>query len=190
MLKRATVLLLVVLLGSYAAPVSAQTLTEDELAAQFTAELYEYASTHSEEETRTYAEYRLDQLTYSNLIPEPTEANVLEAGISPEVLYGEYTTTIYLDLDYEFNLDNKLRDCTYRKQEVCRTNYNAEILTSAAIASGVFAGCNAITAFSGFIICTAAALAAHALMIQAARERYQTCINNAAWECRKELGLL
>ena len=101
MLKRATVLLLVVLLGSYAAPVSAQNLTKEELAAQFAAELYNYASSHSEEEARAYAQYRLDQLTYSNLAPEPTQTNLLEAGISPEVLYGtgEYTSTIYLDLD-------------------------------------------------------------------------------------------
>src|SRR5689334_13955088 len=112
MVKRATVLLLVVLLASYAAPVSAQTLTEQEWSARFTAELNDYASTHSEAETRAYAQYRLDQLTSSNLIPETTQANLLEAGISPEVLYGETTSAIYLDLDYEFNLDSKLRDCT------------------------------------------------------------------------------
>ena len=88
MLKRATVLLLVVLLGSYAVPVSAQTLTEQEWTVQFTGELTDYASTHSEAETRAYAQYRLDQLTYSNLIPETTQASLLERGISPEVLYG------------------------------------------------------------------------------------------------------
>jgi len=190
MLKTTTVLLLVVLLGSYAAPVSAQTLSEEEWTARFTAELNDYASTHSEAETRAYAQYRLDQLTYSNLIPETTQTSLLEAGISPEVLYGEYTTTIYLDLDYEFNLSSKLSECTFRKQEQCRSTYNSDLLTSAAISTGIFAGCNAITALGGFILCTAAALAAHMLMIQAARERYQTCINNAAWECRKELGLL
>lgn len=100
------------------------------------------------------------------------------------------TSTIYLDLEYDFNLDSRLRECTYRKQEQCRSTYNAELLTSAAIATGIFAGCNAITAFSAFVICVAAALAAHPLMIQAARERYQSCYNNAAWECRKELGML
>jgi uncharacterized membrane protein YgdD (TMEM256/DUF423 family) len=192
MLKRATVLLLVVLLGCYAAPVSAQTLTEEQWTAQFTTELSDYAATHSEEETRAYAQSRLDQLTYSNLIPEST--TVLEAGISPEVLYGtgawSDTSTIYLDMDYEFNLDGKLRECTARKQEQCRTQYNSDLLTSAAISTGVFAGCNAISGLSAFIICTAAAFAAHMLMIQAARQRYQTCQNNAAWECRKELGML
>ena len=128
---RAVVLTLVLLLGCYAAPVSAQTLTEEEWTAQFTTELSEYASTHSEEETRAYAQSRLDQLTYSNLIPEPTQANLLESGISPEVLYGtgEYTNSIYLDLDYEFNRDNQLRDCTYRKQEQCRAAYNADLFT-------------------------------------------------------------
>ena len=184
--------MLVVLLGSYAAPTSAQTLTEEELTTQFSAELYQYASTHSEEDTRAYAQYRLDQLTYSNLIPEPMQTNLLDSAISPEVLYGtgEFTNSVYLDLDSEFNRDTQLRDCTYRRQEQCRTTYNADVLTSAAISTGVFAGCNAITALSGFILCTAAALAAHMLMIQAARERYQSCYNNAAWECRKELGLL
>lgn len=166
MLKRATVFLLVVLLGSYAVPVSGQTLTEQEWTTRFTTELTDYASTHSEAETRAYAQYRLDQLTYSNLIPETTQANLLEAGISPELLYGEYTTTIYLDLDREFNLDSKLRDCTFRKQEQCRSTYNADLLTSAAISTGIFAGCNAITALSGFILCTAAAFAAHMLMIK------------------------
>lgn len=129
MLKRATVLLLVVLLGSYAAPVSAQTLTEQEWTAQFTAELSNYASTHSEQETRAYAQYRLDQLTYSNLIPETSQTNLLEGGISPEVLYGEYTTSIYLDLDRDFNFDSKLRECTFRKQEQCRSTYNADLFT-------------------------------------------------------------
>src|SRR5215211_7593910 len=86
MLKRATVLLLVVLLASYAAPVSAQTLTEEQISSQFAAELYEYASTHSEEEARAYAQYRLDQLTYSNLLPDPMQTNLLDVGISPEVL--------------------------------------------------------------------------------------------------------
>jgi len=142
MLKRATVLLLVVLLGCYAAPVSAQTLTEEQWTAQFTAELTDYASTHTEEETRAYAQYRLDDLTYSNLMPEPTQGNVLEGGISPEVLYGSWgdATTIYLDLEYDFNFDSKLRECTYRKQETCRANYNADLFTSAAISTGIFAG--------------------------------------------------
>ena len=193
MLKRLTVLLLVVLLACYGAPVSAQT-TEEEWTAYFTAELNEYAAMHSEEETRAYAQYRLDQLTYANLIPEATQTNVFEAGILAEVLYGagawSDTTTIYLDLDYEFNLSNKLRECTWRKQEQCRTNYNAEVLTAHALTIGVFAGCNAITVGAGFIACVVAALAAHALLIQAARERYGTCHNNAAWECRKELGML
>ena len=192
MLKRATVLLLVVLLGCYAAPVSAQTLTEEQWNARFTAELTDYASTHSEEETRAYAQSRLDELTYSNLNAEQTQANVLEGGISPEVLYGSWgdATTIYLDLEYEFNFDSKLRDCTFRKQAQCLSAYRAEILTSAAVAAGIFAGCNAITGLSAFIICTAAAFAAHMLMVQAARERYQSCYINAAWECRKELGML
>ena len=194
MFRRATVLSLIVLLACYGAPVSAQTLTEEQWTTHFISELNEYASTHTEEETRAYAQYRLDELTDSNLIPEPTETNVLEAGISPEVLYGtgawSDATTIYLDLDYEFNLDSKLRECTFKRQEQCRTNYNSDLLTSAAISTGVFAGCNAITALSAFIICTAAAFAAHMLMIQAAKERYRTCQNNVAWECRKEVGTL
>ena len=169
---------------TYSIPASAQT-TEEIYKAQFESELYEYASTHSEEETRAYAQYKLDQLTYSNLIDEPAQANLLEAGISPEVLYGN---TIYLDLDRDWYSD-PLRECTRRKQGQCRTDYNAELLTSAAIATGIFAGCNAITAFSAFVVCVAAALVAHMLMIQAARERYQTCYNNAPWACRRELGL-
>jgi len=192
MFKRiVTLMSIAALFSAYSIPASAQT-TEAEYQAQFEAELYEYAATHSEDEARAYAYSRLDQLTSTNLISEPAQTNPLEAGIAPEILYGpeEFTTDIYLDLDRDFNSDSRLRECTRRKQEECRTNYNAELLTSAAIATGIFAGCNAITAFTAFVVCVAAALAAHMLMIQAARGRYQTCFNNAPWNCRKELGML
>jgi hypothetical protein len=196
MLKRATVLLLVVLLASYAVPVSAQTLTEEQLTAQFTAELYEYASTHSEEETRAYAQSRLNQTMtyYANL--DPQQQTTLSSFISPEVLYGEgafagdFVTSIYLDLDYEFSLSDKLRQCIYRKSDQCLATYKTEVTAAAAVAAGIFAGCNAITAFSAFVVCIAAAYAAYMLAVQAAWDKCKSCYDNAPWECRKELGML
>ena len=189
MLKRATVLLLVVLLAIYAAPVSAQTSTEEELTNQFTAELNDYASTHSEPETRTYAQYRLDQMTQSYLDPQQT---TLASVISPEVLYGtgEYATSIYLDLDYDFNLSDRYRQCLKLKSQQCLDAYHADVLTATAVTAGIFAGCNAITALSGFIACAAAAYVSYVLMVQAAQEKYNSCLSGVTWECKKELGTL
>ena len=181
--------MLVVLLGSYAAPVSAQTSTEEELTNQFTAELNDYASTHSEQETRAYAQYRLDQMAQSYLDPQQT---TLAAVISPEVLYGtgEYATSIYLDLDYDFNLSDTYRQCVKLRGQQCLDTYHADVLTATAITAGVFAGCNAITALSGFIACAAAAYVSYVLLVQAAQEKYNSCVSGVTWECKKEVGTL
>jgi len=189
MLTRATVLLLVVLLGSYAAPASAQTSTEEELTAQFAAELYEYASTHSFEQLQAYAQYRLDLITSQNQITEQSSASTL--GISPEVWYGESYgegLIIYLDLDREA-YDSPYSQCLRHKQEECRVEYNARLLESAALATAVFAGCLAISSPSNFVLCAAGALAMHALQVAAARQRYQWCVDSAPYNCRRELGL-
>jgi hypothetical protein len=186
MLKRATVLLLVVLLSSYAFPASAQTSTEEQLTAQFAAELDAYASTHSLEELKAYAQYRLNLLTSQSLIPEESSFQTL--GISPEVWYGpdgdSMNGAIYLDLDRE-PYDSPYSQCIRQKREGCRIEYNAKLLESAAIATAVFAGCTAISGGSGFALCAAAALAMHALNIAAARQRYQWCLDSAPYECRR-----
>lgn len=191
MLKRATVLLLVVLLGSYAIPVSAQTSTEAELTAQFASELNSYAATHSFEELKAYAQYRLDLMTSQNLIA--AEPSVSTLGISPQVWYGPdygdgFNGIIYLDLDRE-PYDSPYSQCLRQKREGCRIEYNAKLMESAAIATAVFAGCTAITATSGFALCAAAALAMHTLQITAARQRYQWCLESAPYDCRRELGI-
>lgn len=190
MLKRAAVLLRVVLLGSYAAPASAQTSTEEQLTNQFTTELNEYASTHSEQETRAYAQYRLDQMAQSYLDPQQT---TLASVISPEVLYGtgEYaTTSIYLDLDYDFNLSDRYRQCVKLRGQQCLDTYHADVLTASGITAGIFAGCNAITALAGFIACAAAAYVGYVLLVQAAQEKYNSCMSGVTWECKRELGTL
>ena len=194
MLKRATILLLVVLLASYAAPVSAQTSTEEELTAQFTAELNDYASTHSEEETRVYAQSWFGQVTSSS-IPDPEQTTTLANFISPGVLFGgedtgDLVTSIDLDLDREFNFSDKYRTCVTLKSRQCLDTYHHEVLTASAIAAGIFAGCNAITALSGFIACTVAASVSYLLMVQAAWDKCDACYRSAPWECKKELGLL
>lgn len=191
MLKRATVLLLVVLLGSYAIPVSAQTLTEEELTAQFAAELNEYAATHSLQELHAYALYRLNLMTSQNQMVE--EPSAVTLGISPEVWYGpdygdSMNSLIYLDLERE-PYDSPYAQCLRHKKEDCRVEYNAKLLESAAISTAVFAGCTAITSGSGFALCAAAALAMHALQIAAASKRYTWCLDSAPYNCRRELGL-
>jgi hypothetical protein len=189
MLKRATVLLLVVLLGCYAAPVSAQTLTEEELTAQFAAELNDYAATHSFEELKAYAQYRLDLITSENLITEVAGSSTL--GISPEVWYGEGygdATLIYLDLDRE-PYDGPYAQCLRHKRAECLVEYNARFLESAALATAVMAGCLAMTTPANLVLCVAAALTMHALQVAAARQRYQFCVDSAPYNCRRELGL-
>lgn len=189
MLRRATVLLLVVLLSGYAFPASAQTSTEEQLTAQFTAELNDYAATHSLEALKAYAQYRLDLMTTQNLLTEGASTATL--GISPEVWYGPgdgMNSIIYLDLDRE-PYDSPYSQCLRHKKEECRVEYNAKLLESAAIATAVFAGCTAITATSGFILCAVAALSMHALQVTAARQRYQYCIDSAPYICRRDLGL-
>ena len=191
MLKRATALLLVVVLASYAFPVSAQTSTEEQLTAQFAAELNDYAATHSLEELKAYAQYRLDLMTSQSLVA--AEPGTTTLGISPEVWYGPsygdgMNGIIYLDLDRE-PYDSPYSQCLRQKREGCRIEYNAKLLESAAIATAVFAGCTAITVGSGFALCAAAALAMHVLQITAARQRYQWCLDSAPYDCRRELGL-
>lgn len=190
MLKRATVLLLVVLLSGYAFPVSAQTSTEEQLTAQFEAELNAYAATHTLAELKAYAQNRLNLMTSQSLTPEPSASTL---GISPEVWYGpdwdSMNNIIYLDLERE-PYDSPYAQCLRHKREECRIEYNAKLFESAAIATAVFAGCTAITTGTGFIACAAAALAMHALQIKAATDRYYWCMNSAApYNCRRELGL-
>jgi hypothetical protein len=189
MLKRATVLLLVVLLGCYAAPVSAQVSTEEELTAQFAAELNDYAATHSFEELKAYAQYRIDLITSENLITEVASASTL--GISPEIWYGEGygdATLIYLDLDRE-PFDSPYAECLRHKRAECLVEYNARLLESAALATAVAVGCLAMTTPANLVLCVAGAMAMHALQVAAARQRYQFCVDSAPYNCRRELGL-
>jgi hypothetical protein len=191
MLKRPTVLLLVALLSCYAFPASAQTSTEAQLTAQFTAELNEYAATHSLAEVKAYAQNRISLMTSQNLMPVESTSSTL--GISSAVWYGpdygdDMNSIIYLDLERE-PYDSPYSQCLRHKKEECRIEYNAKLLESAAIATAVFAGCTAITATSGFILCAVAALTMHALQVTAARQRYQYCIDSAPYTCRRDLGL-
>ena len=66
--------------------------------------------------------------------------------------------------------------------------YNAELFTSAATATAIMAGCLALTSGTGLAICAAAALAAHAMGIAAAVERYHGCIARARSDCYLAYG--
>jgi hypothetical protein len=53
-----------------------------------------------------------------------------------------------------------------------------------AVSTTIFAGCLALTAGSAFVLCVAAAAAAHVLNIAAAKQRYQACVTRAQYECQ------
>jgi hypothetical protein len=76
------------------------------------------------------------------------------------------------------------QQCLSAKLEECRRTYNAELFSSAAVATTIFAGCLALTAGSAFVLCVAAAAAAHVLNIAAAKQRYQACVTRAKYECQ------
>ena len=128
----------------YTTPVQAQQTTEETQAA-FEAELTEYAATHSDDELRAYAAMRLSEITDQALGTGNTSP--LAAVISPEVWYG----TSSLDdrpgdkwggepIDPTWDGDS-YKICLSSRFEECRRNYNADVLTSAAVATAIAAGC-------------------------------------------------
>jgi hypothetical protein len=155
--------------------------TVEQLTPVFEEELTAYASTHTDEELRQYAQNRLDQMTASaigvavNQLPT-VQQNLIT--VNPYPYYpGDPGDPWGIGGDERYNI------CITGKTEVCRRNYNADIFTSAAVAGGIMAACMAISGGAAAIACAALALAAHAAGIAAANERYQACVQNAMTDC-------
>lgn len=79
--------------------------------------------------------------------------------------------------------DDRRTRCIRDQREACRLEYNAELFQSAAIGTGVFLGCGALTVGSGIILCAAGGLGVHALGIAAARQRRDACNARAEYLC-------
>lgn len=139
----------------------------------FEAELTAYAATHTDAEVLAYAQARLNQLTAQGLddpFANTTSATTSASSYPEPFWYGDPDFG-----DYEF--------CINTRSEECRRLYNAELFTSAAASTAIFAGCVGLTSGAGLIICAAAALAVHAANIAAARQRHQACLTRAYSDC-------
>lgn len=174
----------------YTTPIHAQQTTE-EIQTAFEAELTEYAATHTDDEVRAYAAMRINELTDQALWTENTSP--IASVISPQVWYGESSIDDRPgDKWSEEPIDpvwyDAYKTCLNSRLEECRRNYNADILISAGVSTGIAAGCVGLTAGSGLIICVALALSVHAAGIAAANERYQGCKVRAQLDCRMQTG--
>ncbi len=155
-----------------------QQLTEQ----QFVDELTTYSETHTLEETQAYAQTRADNMTNDAL--DLTVLASKSGGKSKPRSYFGHVRFVPASFKKSFFLDDA--SCRRQRGEICRQSYNAEILTSAGIATGIFGGCNAITALTGFIACTGAALAAHGFGIAAARSHRNGCVLLGNLECDRD----
>ncbi|HEY6803968.1 MAG TPA: hypothetical protein VI306_10350 [Pyrinomonadaceae bacterium] len=189
-MKRFTLCLLLsagILLTSF--PLSAQQTnvtpnsppTVEQLTPIFEDELTAYAVTHTDDEVRQYAQNRLNEMTASALGVAVNELPTVQQDlitIDPYPYYpGDPGDPWGIGGDERYNI------CITGKTEACRRNYNADIFTSAVVASGIMAACMAISGGAAAIACAALALAAHAAGIAAANERYQGCVQNAMTDC-------
>jgi hypothetical protein len=153
------------------------------LEAAFEAELTTYAATHTDAELIDYVNARLNQLTDDALANPDGNAT---SSLSNFSSFGE-STIFYFDGEVDLSGSGGTSEfdfCMNTRTEECRRAYNAEILTSGAVATAIFAGCLGLTVGSGLIACAAAALAAHALYIAAAQQRYEACKTRAYSDCR------
>ena len=181
------IILSVLLTGSVlctSTPVAvAQYESQAALESSFEAELTAYAATHTDAELIDYVNARLSQISDSALAnPDGSPAYLLNTFS----LFDE-STTFYFDGEVELyggSGSSQFDFCMNTRTEECRRQYNAEVLTSGAVATAIFAGCVGLTVGSGLIACAAAALAAHALNLAAAQERLQACKTRAYSDCR------
>lgn len=155
------------------------TTPEDEqlrLQTEFETQLMEvYQQTGSQQEVIAEATRMVEDMALEATFFEPAELDPIFfdpwGGDFPELDDGSDTW-------------RRRQECRSAKLEECRRTYNAELFSSAAVSTTIFAGCLALTAGSAFVLCVAAAVAAHALNIAAAKQRYQACISRANYECQ------
>lgn len=182
------IILSVLLTGSVLCASAPLTLAQYEtdqaaLESAFADELTTYAATHTDAELIDYVNARLNQLTDSALADPDGSTAYLQSNFSSL----DQSTTFYFDGEVELyggSGGSQFDFCMNTRTEECRRQYNAEVLTSGAVATAIFAGCVGLTVGSGLIACAAAALAAHALSLAAAQERLQACKTRAYSDCR------
>jgi hypothetical protein len=203
---RPVALLLLIVIGSAYLPVKAQ--SEEDFASM----LASYAQTHTRPELEAYALELSNQLVADNweyesydllAFSSPKQAiNVPSLDVADSRLCGtcknalgvnRFPSTLGGPTIYRAKggtMENSGSDqelqCRRMRNEACRLSYSAEVLQGAAISTGVFGGCNAISALSSFIVCTAAALAMQAMYIAAARSNWQACRQTAAADCQQQ----
>ncbi len=153
---------------------------------QFVDELTTYSQTHTREETQAYAQTRADNMTNESL--DLTVLASKSGGKSKPRSYFGQVRFVPASFKKSFFLDDA--SCRRQRGEICRQNYNAEILTSAGVATGIFGGCNAITALTGFIACTGAALAVHGFGIAAAHSHRNACVLSGNLECDRDNSVM
>lgn len=146
-----------------------------QLQAEFETQLMEvYQQTGSQQEVIAEATRMVEDMALEATFFEPEFDPIFFdpwGGDFPEVYDGSDTW-------------RRQQQCRAAKLEECRRTYNAELFASAAVSTTIFAGCLALTAGSAFVLCVAAAVAAHALNIAAAKQRYQACVTRAKYECQ------
>jgi hypothetical protein len=153
------------------------------LESSFEAELTAYAADHTEAELIDYVNARLNQVTDVALADPVGNATFSLNNFSS----FDESTIFYFDGEVELyggSGSSQFDFCMNTRTEECRRQYNAEVLTSGAVATAIFAGCVGLTVGSGLIACAAAALAAHALSLAAAQERFEACKTRAYSDCR------
>lgn len=192
-------LIIAVLTASTPLSVAQDGSTEyDQLVAQFEAELTAYAATHTDAELIDYVNLRIGQMTSgTSTFSASTYSTDIFGFLDPRVSDGvlrspddDITTSIFYFDDGAVNSggESNFQYCLNTRNEECRRQYNADLLTSAAAATALFAGCVGLTVGSALIACAATALAVHALGIAAAKERYQGCKTRAYSDCRLAYG--
>lgn len=164
--------------------------TEADLQVAFENELTQYGATHTTDEVMAYARQRIDQMTTEALTFDGTTTQGAAIAMDGSAEVQSYDIFIYPDLwDYDDGSnDPRLRFCMETRSEECRNNYNSELFASAAAATAIFAGCLAISGGTAAVVCAAAALAAHALAIASAKQRYYGCLARAKSDCYLQYG--
>ena len=132
------------------------------------AELEAFAATHTLDELRAEINRRIDAETSINL-NSPQSASKALPILSPED-------------------EQSISECIARRRRSCRLTFEADVLTAAAGTVVAAGACTAITALTGVIICSAAALVGQQLLNGAAYRRQQACELNGIQDCYERTG--
>jgi hypothetical protein len=196
-LRKATIMLLsIAVFLTYSTPLSAQTTqpTEEEVTAQFEAELLAYAATHTDSEVVAYAKARVSQITSQGLVgtaQSTSMANPLSLVISEEVLSptGSMNLLIFTDPEGGDGYDpGRLRFCLETRNKECYQQWEADVAASSATAVTIIAGCAALSGGTALAVCLAGALTVHFLNIASNSRKYQACTTRAYSDCQLAYG--